>query len=35
MYSSSTPSVYGSLWPNLWSRTLPPAAKLLLVIEAG
>ena len=26
MYSSSTPSVYGSPWPNAWSRTLPPVA---------
>ena len=28
MYSSSTPSVYGSPAPKLWSRTLPPSAKL-------
>jgi len=27
MYSSSTPSVYGSLWPNAWSKTLPPGAN--------
>ena len=25
-YSSSTPSVYGSLWPNVWSSTLRPRA---------
>src|ERR671922_234175 len=35
MYSSSTPSVYGSPLPKRWSRTLPPAAKPLAVIEAG
>jgi hypothetical protein len=35
MYSSSTPSVYGSLCPNLWSSTLPPDAKLFPVIVAG
>src|SRR5690348_16982938 len=37
MYSSSTPSVYGSLEPNAWSRTLPPAGKPdpLPVIEGG
>ena len=37
MYSSSTPSVYGSLWPNAWSSTLPPGGKLepLPVIEGG
>src|SRR5690349_12082589 len=35
MYSSSTPSVYGSLLPNEWSSTLPPGAKLLPVIVAG
>jgi hypothetical protein len=37
MYSSSTPSVYGSLWPKAWSSTLPPGANRppLPVIEAG
>src|SRR5881396_786510 len=37
MYSSSTPSVYGSLWPNAWSSTLPPGAKRapLPVIDGG
>src|SRR3954471_23379363 len=39
MYSSSTPSVYGSPDPNLWSRTLAPApgaATLPLpVIDGG
>jgi hypothetical protein len=37
MYSSSTPSVYGSLLPNAWSSTLPSRAKPapLPVIEAG
>jgi hypothetical protein len=37
MYSSSTPSVYGSLAPNAWSSTLPPSAKRLPlpVIEGG
>src|SRR4029078_13626535 len=29
MSSSSTPSVYGSLAPYLWSSTLPPCGKLL------
>src|ERR1700751_3409386 len=37
MYSSSTPSVYGSLAPNAWSSTLPPGGKLepLPVIDGG
>jgi hypothetical protein len=35
MYSSSTPSVYGSPLPNAWSRTLPPAAKLSAVMLEG
>src|SRR5262249_17609260 len=37
MYSSSTPSVYGSLAPNAWSRTLPPGGNCepLPVIEGG
>ena len=37
MYSSSTPSVYGSLVPNAWSSTLPPGGKLepLPVIDGG
>src|SRR5881396_1357819 len=39
MYSSSTPSVYGSLAPNLWSSTLtspsPKPPLPLPVIEVG
>src|SRR6476659_1221553 len=37
MYSSSTPSVYGSLAPKAWSSTLPPGGNLepLPVIDGG
>ena len=35
MYSSSTPSVYGSLAPNLWSRTLAAGPSATPVIDRG
>ena len=35
MYSSSTPSVYGFVLPNAWSRTLPPAANPPAVMLEG
>ena len=35
MYSSSTPSVYGSPLPNLWSSTLAAGASTRPVIEEG